>query len=63
MGPRLDSRGRLTPAAAYRLLDEASMGPRLDSRGRPGRDADGDCRVQGFNGAAAGQPRKAQAFG
>jgi len=34
------------------------MGPRLDSRGRPNPWAEDRIPGTGFNGAAAGQPRK-----
>ena len=58
MGPRLFSRGNWAAAGFPLRSQVASMGPRLFSRGNGHRrDSHGD-RRQGFNGAAAFQPRK-----
>ena len=59
MGPRPDGRGRLRRALPDPVQAPASMGPRPDGRGRQRRAW--RCRrpCNGFNGAAAGWPRKA----
>ncbi len=57
MGPRLRSRGIDLVDRVSIEVREASMGPRLRSRGI-GRDSCGHREIaQGFNGAAAAQPR------
>src|SRR5680860_355175 len=58
MGPRLMSRGYLRHRTALKLaVPFASMGPRLMSRGYYATQNADKLGLQGFNGAAADEPR------
>ena len=61
MGPRPDGRGRLAVPPARRAAGAASMGPRPDGRGRLALGLHLGRKPLGFNGAAAGWPRKVAA--